>query len=205
MLDNMVTWKTVRMLATIPSKLLLELLGNLPLKSWIPRSAAMKTERERSRSRAVMLVIESVRDLTSLLIWLQYLKTQNYLLPLDIFTSPCHLEHSEKTNTAKNWESKWWCHSQFCQNHLGNQKSHSQFWIFPQYLHQTGDNNKEVKPIEETVKIQPMSKGKDLQQQFQSEKDDENNVGHILQKRRVKVRKKWEVMTWKVVSQTGWP
>ena len=58
----------MRVLATIPSKLLLELLGNLPLKSWIPRSAAMKTERERRTRRAVMLVMESARDLTRLLI-----------------------------------------------------------------------------------------------------------------------------------------
>lgn len=37
----------------------------------------MKTERERRTSRAVMLVIESVRDLTRLLIWPQYLNTTN--------------------------------------------------------------------------------------------------------------------------------
>ena len=78
------------------------------------------------------------------------------------------------------------------------------FGIFSQYLDQASGDNKEVKPIEQTLKIEPNPKGKDLQQQFQREENDEDNVGNILQnKGRVKVRMRWKMITWKLVSQTG--
>ena len=64
-----------------------------------------------------------------------------------------------------------------------NQKNHSQFWIYLSYLQEAGYNNEEVKPIEQTLEIEPRSQGKYFQQQFQSEEGDKDNIGSILHKK----------------------
>ena len=55
-----------------------------------------------------MLVMESARDLTRLLIWPQYLNKQHLFSIKNLLVSllPRHLEHSKEANTTKNREPK---------------------------------------------------------------------------------------------------
>ena len=125
-----------------------------------------------------MLVIESVSDLTRLLIWTQYL----YKHPSSL--SCGHLAHLVTLNTLRRRTQR---RTESPSDGATSNSvkitlaTTSHFWIFLSYLQEAGDNNEEVKPIEQTLEIKPRSQGKDFQQQFQSEEGDKDNVGGILQ------------------------